>query len=214
MSSRPLSILSSFCSLVHTSSSYSPLHRHPTSSVGVLLTRNDDKRRGFDIASNCRVVPKQRKTRETGYDGHVPETKWQEIKDDVEDLQVESFDDKTSLSNEMEKRVDAIKSMLESMNDGVTEISISAYDTAWVGLVEAEESIMGSTDSSISNIGKPQFPECLRWIADNQLPDGSLGDPEIFVGYDRIINTLACIVALRKWDLYPDKCQTGIFEDT
>ncbi|KAK4758670.1 hypothetical protein SAY87_019971 [Trapa incisa] len=100
--------------------------------------------------------------------------------------------------------------MLESMNDGVTEISISAYDTAWVGLVEAEESIVGSTDSSISNIGKPQFPECLRWIADNQLPDGSWGDPEIFVGYDRIINTLACIVALRKWDLYPDKCQTGI----
>ncbi|KAK4792755.1 hypothetical protein SAY86_023190 [Trapa natans] len=115
----------------------------------------------------------------------------------------------TSLPNEMEKRVDAIKSMLESMNHGVTEI-ISAYHTAWVGLVEAEESIMGSTDSGVSNISKPQFSECLRRIADDQLPDGSWGDPEIFLGYDRIINTLACIVALRKWDLYPNKCQMGI----
>ncbi|KAK4758671.1 hypothetical protein SAY87_019972 [Trapa incisa] len=139
----------------------------------------------------------------------VGETKWQEMLDHGEDIQAESSDNKTSLPNEMEKRVDAIKSMLESMNHGVMEI-ISAYDIAWVGLVEAEESIMGSTDSGVSNFSKPQFSECLRWIADDQLPDGSWGDPEIFVAHDRIINTLACIVALRKWDLYPDKCQMGI----
>ncbi|GFZ00600.1 terpenoid cyclases/Protein prenyltransferases superfamily protein [Actinidia rufa] len=52
--------------------------------------------------------------------------------------------------------------MLGSMEDG--EISISAYDTAWVTLVE-------DTGGS----GDPQFPSSLQWIANNQLEDGSWG---------------------------------------
>lgn len=63
------------------------------------------------------------------------------------------------MSNHINERVESIKSMLGSMEDG--EISISAYDTAWVALVE---DIQGS--------GLPQFPSSLEWIADNQLPDG------------------------------------------
>ncbi|KAK4793531.1 hypothetical protein SAY86_023966 [Trapa natans] len=68
----------------------------------VLFTRNDDKRRGFDIASNCRVVPRQPKTpvksgTGTCYDGlssSVGETKWQEMLDHGEDIQPESLDNK------------------------------------------------------------------------------------------------------------------------
>lgn len=50
------------------------------------------------------------------------------------------------------------------MGDG--ELGISAYDTAWVALIK---NIDGS------DINAPQFPSCLKWIADNQLPDGSWG---------------------------------------
>nr|CAB3499663.1 unnamed protein product [Digitaria exilis] len=53
----------------------------------------------------------------------------------------------------------------KSMNDG--EISISAYDTAWVALVP-----------KLDGEG-PQFPAALRWIVDNQLPNGSWGDSSL-----------------------------------
>lgn len=103
-----------------------------------------------------------------------------------------------SKPNEIEERVESIKSMLGSMNDG--EISISPYDTAWVALVEDVHH--GS--------GLPQFPSSLRWIANNQLPDGSWGDREILSAHDRLLNTLACVIALKSWDLHPDKCEKGL----
>ncbi|KAI9119422.1 hypothetical protein K1719_010097 [Acacia pycnantha] len=115
----------------------------------------------------------------------------------------ENVDDKESAphqvgeENEIRKRKHAVKMMLSSMEDG--EISISAYDTAWVALVKAED----GSDS-------PQFPSALEWIANNQLPDGSWGDPLLFSAHDRILNTLACVVALTSWNLHPDKCLKGM----
>jgi len=84
------------------------------------------------------------------------------------------------------------------MNDG--DISISAYDTAWVALVP-------KLDGGGS---QPQFPATVRWIVDHQLPDGSWGDSALFSAYDRMINTLACVVALTKWSLEPEKCKAGL----
>jgi ent-copalyl diphosphate synthase len=83
------------------------------------------------------------------------------------------------------------------MNDG--EISISAYDTAWVAMVPKLD----------GGGAGPQFPATVRWIIDNQLPDGSWGDSTMFSAYDRMANTLACVVALTKWALEPEKCKTG-----
>ncbi|KAL8510591.1 hypothetical protein ACS0TY_017423 [Phlomoides rotata] len=83
------------------------------------------------------------------------------------------------------------------MEDG--EISISPYDTAWVALVE---DIVGG--------GGPQFPASLEWISNNQLTDGSWGDPNTFLVHDRLINTLACVIALTSWTMHPDKCHKGI----
>jgi ent-copalyl diphosphate synthase len=103
---------------------------------------------------------------------------------------------KVSVAKEIDEHVKTIKAMLEMMEDG--EISISAYDTAWVALVE-----------DINGSGLPQFPSSLQWIANNQLPDGSWGDAEIFLAHDRLINTLACVVALKSWNLHQEKCEKG-----
>jgi hypothetical protein len=96
----------------------------------------------------------------------------------------------------MSEIIDAIRAALMSIGDG--NISISAYDTAWVALVK---SLDGGDDD-------PHFPASIDWITKNQLPDGSWGDT-FFLVQDRIINTLACIVALKSWNIHPDKCDKG-----
>ncbi|KAL5860226.1 hypothetical protein ACOSQ4_001522 [Xanthoceras sorbifolium] len=123
----------------------------------------------------------------------LPVIKWPEI---VED-DIEEGDVKIAKPSEIKERVETIKEILGSMGDG--EISISAYDTAWVALVE-----------DINGSGAPQFPSSLEWIANNQLSDGSWGDDIIFFAHDRLINTLACVVALKTWNINQDKCEKGL----
>ncbi|XP_075482775.1 ent-copalyl diphosphate synthase 1-like [Primulina tabacum] len=119
--------------------------------------------------------------------------KWQAIVDhDTEkDIHQETKSDK------IRDLVETIGSMLSSMDDG--EISVSAYDTAWVAMVW-----------DVGGSGRPQFPSSLEWIANNQLSDGSWGDATTFSAHDRIINTLACVVALRSWNMHSDKSDKGI----
>ncbi|KAJ7950505.1 Copalyl diphosphate synthase [Quillaja saponaria] len=87
--------------------------------------------------------------------------------------------------------------MLESVGDG--GVKESAYDTAWVALVQ-----------DVNGSDSPQFPSCLEWIANNQNPDGSWGDRRVFLSYDRLLNTLACVIALTRWNVHPDKCEKGM----
>ncbi|XP_071688605.1 ent-copalyl diphosphate synthase, chloroplastic-like [Rutidosis leptorrhynchoides] len=84
------------------------------------------------------------------------------------------------------------------MDEG--EISPSAYDTAWVALIEDVNGLRGG----------PQFPSCLQWIVNHQLPDGSWGEPMLFSAFDRLLNTLACVIALTTWNIDSDKCQKGM----
>ncbi|GLU07549.1 hypothetical protein SLE2022_245040 [Rubroshorea leprosula] len=129
------------------------------------------------------------------FQNSFPVLKWPEpIVDDEIDHVV---DFEVPVSNQIKERVEAVKSMLCSMDDG--EITISAYDTAWVALVK-----------DIHGSGAPQFPSSLRWIADNQLSDGSWGDSELFSAHDRLINTLACVVALKSWNIHLDQCAKGV----
>ncbi|KAJ4822265.1 hypothetical protein Tsubulata_006365 [Turnera subulata] len=100
-------------------------------------------------------------------------------------------------NDEIPKYVTTIRSILSSMEDG--EINLSPYDTAWVALLE-----------DVNRTDNPQFPSSIRWIADNQLSDGSWGDPDVCFVHDRLLNTLACVVALKKWNVYPDKCEKGM----
>lgn len=99
-------------------------------------------------------------------------------------------------SNETKQRIEVIRENLRCIEDG--ELSISAYDTAWVALV-----------GDIRGSEAPQFPSSLEWIVKNQLPDGSWGDPYFFSPYDRLGCTLACVVALRTWNICPEKTEHG-----
>ncbi|KAJ0053559.1 hypothetical protein Pint_03312 [Pistacia integerrima] len=156
-----------------------------------------DKRVIFDIIPRCSSSSALSRPRIQEY-ADVFQTslqviKWPEIvEDDIEEEDLE-----VSLPNEIKECVHTIRSMLDSMDDG--EITISAYDTAWVALVE-----------DVNGSRAPQFPCSLQWIAKNQLPDGSWGDDKIFSAHDRLINTLACVVALKSWNIHEDKCEKGM----
>ncbi|CAK9151083.1 unnamed protein product [Ilex paraguariensis] len=67
------------------------------------------------------------------------------VEDDIEGKSLKTV----STPNNIKEHVDSIRSMLASMDDG--EISVSAYDTAWVALVE-----------DIKGSGVPQFPTTLQ----------------------------------------------------
>ncbi len=62
------------------------------------------------------------------------------------------------------------------------QVMTTAYDTAWIAR-------LGNIDSSLSNAA-------LRWICENQLSDGTWGAVEPFYYYDRVISTLAAMIAL------------------
>ncbi|XP_034915015.1 LOW QUALITY PROTEIN: ent-copalyl diphosphate synthase 1-like [Populus alba] len=178
------------------SSSNNTIHPLPPPS-GVWLYGARGKQDNFH-ASRCSAISKPRTQ---GYadlfhqQNGLPLINWPHhdvVEDDTEEDAA-----KVSVAKEIDEHVKTIKAMLEMMEDG--EISISAYDTAWVALVE-----------DINGSGLPQFPSSLQWIANNQLPDGSWGDAEIFLAHDRLINTLACVVALKSWNLHQEKCEKGM----
>lgn len=181
--------------LLPSSSLFSLHHYFSKPSFGAVSSEAKDKQ-----CFRCRAISKSR-TREYPdvFEGGLATLKLHEIdvEDDIDEEQDNNELKKVWARNEIKKRVDAIKAILGSMEDG--EISISAYDTAWVALVE-----------DVHGSGAPQFPSSLEWIAKNQLPDGSWGDREIFIAHDRIINTLACVVALRSWNVHPEKCEKGM----
>ncbi|KAM7252158.1 hypothetical protein ACFE04_024041 [Oxalis oulophora] len=81
------------------------------------------------------------------------------------------------------------------------EISISPYDTAWVALVPSPNSPWA-----------PSFPECLKWVLDNQLRDGSWGPPDRhpLLVKDSLSSTLACVLALRRWGIGEMQMANGI----
>ncbi|KAL3846297.1 hypothetical protein ACJIZ3_003700 [Penstemon smallii] len=97
----------------------------------------------------------------------------------------------------VEAYIISIRKILSSIGDGQT--SVSPYDTAFVALIK-----------DVNGHDLPQFPSSLDWISKNQLSDGSWGDEHYFGACDRMLCTLACVIALRSWSVYPDKSDKGI----
>ncbi|KAK4435738.1 Cis-abienol synthase, chloroplastic [Sesamum alatum] len=93
-----------------------------------------------------------------------------------------------------------IEKIRERLNNGKVEISPSAYDTAWVAMVPSRE---------YSGSKQPCFPQCLDWIMESQNPDGSWGlHPGL--AKDSLSCTLACVLALHKWNVGQQLVQRGL----
>jgi halimadienyl-diphosphate synthase len=86
----------------------------------------------------------------------------------------------------------AYAELLNRIGPGKT-LSPSAYDTAWLARLRRVE---------------PELAEgALRWLRANQLPDGSWGAREYIYHHDRVICTLAAIIALHDWDQHEDQAR-------
>ena len=75
---------------------------------------------------------------------------------------------------------DLIGKIIDEIGPG--HMASTAYDTAWAAR-------LGGVDWSLST-------RALTWLAANQLPDGSWGAPAPFYYHDRVICTLAAMIAL------------------
>ncbi|GMY33123.1 ent-kaurene synthase, chloroplastic-like isoform X1 [Fagus crenata] len=82
------------------------------------------------------------------------------------------------------------------------ELSVSSYDTAWVAMVPCPNSPPA-----------PFFPQCVNWLLDNQLRDGSWGLPnrDPFLVKDALLSTLACILPLKQWGAGEEQVNKGLF---
>jgi halimadienyl-diphosphate synthase len=65
---------------------------------------------------------------------------------------------------------------------GPGHMSSTVYDTAWVAR-------LGDINPDLSN-------QAMEWICENQLPDGGWGARDIFYYHDRVVCTLAAMIAL------------------
>src|SRR5574341_862290 len=75
---------------------------------------------------------------------------------------------------------DLITELIQKIGPG--HMASTAYDTAWVAR-------LGEMDWNLSS-------RALAWLAENQLPDGSWGAPAPMYYHDRVLCTLAAMIAL------------------
>ncbi|KAL8092691.1 ent-copalyl diphosphate synthase 1 isoform X2 [Apium graveolens] len=178
--------------------SFSPVHRNSTNHFsGPNAVKGKDRWVKLGFGVQCTAVSRSHTTEFEYADSlksDLPAViNWQEI------LESDKKGENTKLQSSIKiiKCINSIREMFRSMDDG--EISVSAYDTAWVALVE-----------DMNEPGIPQFPSSLQWIVNNQLSDGSWGDHKLFLAHDRILNTLACVIALKSWNVHPEKMERGL----
>jgi len=95
----------------------------------------------------------------------------------------------------IEDAKEKIRKMFEKV-----ELSLSAYDTAWVAMAP-----------SPSSPHIPCFPGSVDWILKNQFQDGSWGLPyrNSSLVKDVLSSTLACVLALKKWGVGEEQMRKG-----
>ncbi|KAM3369712.1 hypothetical protein ACQJBY_017534 [Aegilops geniculata] len=100
-----------------------------------------------------------------------------------------------SLQN-MERKARIKKQLLEP------KLSPSSYDTAWVAMVP----LPGSSQEV------PCFPQCIEWILQNQQINGSWGlaHMDSSVNKATLSSTLACVLALQRWNVGREHIRRGI----
>ncbi|KAG9160945.1 hypothetical protein Leryth_023538 [Lithospermum erythrorhizon] len=96
----------------------------------------------------------------------------------------------------LEERKDKLKKLIQK-----PELSISAYDTAWVAMVPSQHCPQ-----------TPSFPHCVNWVLQNQCWDGSWRLPHQSSDLlkDVLQSTLACVLALKKWGIGDEQINKGV----
>ncbi|KAK6917508.1 Terpene synthase, N-terminal domain [Dillenia turbinata] len=98
-------------------------------------------------------------------------------------------------------QVNRFKKEIFSNFDLYSSVSPSAYDTAWLAMIpDAYEHEM------------PMFKSCLDWILDNQKDLGFWGESDENGNptLDCLPSTLACMVALKKWNIGSTNIDKGL----
>uniref|UniRef100_A0A2N9HUN3 Uncharacterized protein n=1 Tax=Fagus sylvatica TaxID=28930 RepID=A0A2N9HUN3_FAGSY len=92
----------------------------------------------------------------------------------------------------IQSQVDNIKEKMFSKADPYSFISPSAYDTAWLAMIPDPH-----------QPSQPMFKNCLDWVLNNQKEEGFWGecDAHGMPTIECLPATLACIVALKKWNV-------------
>ncbi|KAK8580686.1 hypothetical protein V6N13_143751 [Hibiscus sabdariffa] len=102
----------------------------------------------------------------------------------------------------IEASVKEIKEEMLSGMDPYSLVSASAYDTAWLAMVPID------SDRTCS-----MFKECLEWVANNQTKEGYWGecvDANGVPTIDSLPATLACLIALHKWNVGANNIKRGV----
>ncbi|KAJ3693507.1 hypothetical protein LUZ60_008987 [Juncus effusus] len=92
----------------------------------------------------------------------------------------------SSIRSIMKESIERIREQLQNI-----QAPASCYDTAWVAMVPNPNSHRD-----------PCFPRSVNWISENQNENGSWGISNLNPSFvkDNISSTLACILALKKWN--------------
>ena len=61
----------------------------------------------------------------------------------------------------------------------------------------------------------PRFPQCVEWILQNQQSNGSWGlvETAYYVDKDILSSTMACVLALKTWNVGPEHIVRGKYKD-
>ncbi|KAK2969849.1 hypothetical protein RJ640_030158 [Escallonia rubra] len=85
-------------------------------------------------------------------------------------------------------------------NDLYSFVSPSAYDTAWLAMVQDPK-----------ERGRPLFKGCLDWVMSNQKGEGYWGvSADGLPTIDTLPATLACLVALKTWNASDKGVEKGL----
>ncbi|CAK9136639.1 unnamed protein product [Ilex paraguariensis] len=94
-----------------------------------------------------------------------------------------------------------IKEEMFSNLDLHSFVSLSAYDTAWLAMIPNPQ-----------QLDRPMFKNCLNWVLNNQNGEGFWGESnaEGLPTIDALPATMACMIALKTWNVGDKNIQKGL----
>ena len=109
----------------------------------------------------------------------------------------------------IEALVKEMKEEMLNIDDPYSFVSPSAYDTAWLAMINP-------ADSNNHPCLSPMFKDCLVWVVNNQTEEGYWGECDAHGNptIDSLPSTLACVIALKKWNTGNKNIKRGTLSTT